>query len=76
MDNHVHLLATPPQAGAIPRLMQKLGRGYVGQFNARHRRTGTLWEGRYKASLVDSGNYVLQCHRHIELDSRPRLHDR
>ncbi|WP_337999104.1 transposase [Rhodanobacter thiooxydans] len=51
MDNHVHLLATPPEAGAIARLMQKLGRSYVGQFNARHRRTGTLWEGRYKACL-------------------------
>ncbi|MEG3190832.1 hypothetical protein [Lysobacter sp. D1-1-M9] len=37
MDNHVHLLATPPEAGAVARLMQKLGRQYVGQFNARHR---------------------------------------
>ncbi|MEP7186970.1 MAG: transposase, partial [Rhodanobacter sp.] len=54
MDNHVHLLATPPEIGAVAHFMQKLGRGYVGQFNARHRRTGTLWEGRYKASLVDS----------------------
>ena len=67
MDNHVHLLATPPQIGAIARLMQKLGRGYVSQFNARHRRTGTLWEGRYKARLVDSENYVLHCHHYIEL---------
>ena len=49
MDNHVHLLATPPEAGATGRMMQLLGRHYVGQFNARHRRTGTLWEGRYKA---------------------------
>ena len=49
MDNHVHLLATPPEADAIARMMQRLGRQYVGQFNARHRRTGTLWEGRYKA---------------------------
>ncbi len=68
MDNHVHLLATPPEIGALALLMQKLGRSYVGQFNARHQRTGTLWEGRYKASLVDSQNYVLHCHRYIELN--------
>ncbi len=68
MDNHVHLLATPPEIGAVAHFMQKLGRGYVGQFNARHRRTGTLWEGRYKASLVDSESYVLRCHRYIELN--------
>jgi putative transposase len=68
MDNHVHLLATPPKIGAVARFMQKLGRGYVGQFNARHRRTGTLWKGRYKASVVDSESYVLQCHRYIELN--------
>lgn len=42
MDNHVHLLLTPPAIGAASQLMQKLGRQYVGQFNARHRRTGTL----------------------------------
>ena len=46
MDNHVHLLATPPELGALGRMMQKLGRHYVGLFNARHGRTGTLWEGR------------------------------
>ncbi|MBA2079608.1 transposase [Rhodanobacter sp. PCA2] len=76
MDNHVHLLATPPEAGAIARLMQKLGRCYVAQFNARHRRTGTLWEGRYKACLVDSESYVLQCMRYIDLNPvRARLTD-
>jgi putative transposase len=42
VDNHVHLLVTPPEAGDVARLMQKLGRQYVGQFNARHRRIGTL----------------------------------
>lgn len=46
MGNHVHLLITPPEMDAVASLVQKLGRGYVGQFNARHRRTGTLWEGR------------------------------
>lgn len=76
MDNHAHLLITPPEVGAIARLMQKLGRSYVGQFNARHRRTGTLWEGRYKASLVDSESYVLHCHRYIDLNPvRARMTD-
>ena len=68
MDNHAHLLMTPPETGAIARLMQKLGRKYVGRFNARHHRTGTLWEGRYKACLVDSDSYALHCHRYIDLN--------
>jgi putative transposase len=56
--------------------MQKLGRSYVGQFNARHRRTGTLWEGRHKVSLVDSESHVLHCHRYIELNPvRARMTD-
>jgi putative transposase len=76
MDNHAHLLVTPPGTGAISRLMQKLGRGYVGQFNARHQRTGTLWEGRYKACLVDNESYVLRCHRYIDLNPvRARMVD-
>ena len=76
MDNHVHLLATPPEAGALARLMQKLGRGYVGQFNARHGRTGTLWEGRYKACLVDGNDYLLRCTRYIDLNPvRARMTD-
>ncbi|MGY1520253.1 transposase [Luteimonas sp. A482] len=76
MDNHVHLLATPPEAGAITRLMQRLGRQYVGLFNARHGRSGTLWEGRYKACLVDSERYVLACYCYIELNPvRARMTD-
>ena len=76
MDNHVHLLATPPEAGALGRLMQKLGRQYVGLFNARHGRTGTLWEGRYKACLVDSADYLLRCVRYIDLNPvRARMTD-
>lgn len=56
--------------------MQKLGRQYVGQFNARHRRTGTLWEGRYKACLIDSESYVLRCARYIDLNPvRARMTD-
>jgi putative transposase len=49
-------------------MMQRLGRSYVALFNARHGRTGTLWEGRYKSCLVDSTNYVLTCYRYIELN--------
>lgn len=76
MDNHVHLLATPPEPGEVARLMQKLGRQYVGQFNARHRRTGTLWEGRYKACLVDTADYLLRCVRYIDLNPvRARITD-
>lgn len=76
MDNHTHLLATPPTAGDIGQLMQRLGRQYVGLFNARHGRTGTLWEGRYKACLVDSDRYVLTCQRYIELNPvRARITD-
>lgn len=68
MDNHVHLLITPPAVGALSRLMQQLGRRYVGQFNARHGRTGTLWEGRFKACLVESDVHLLHCYRYIELN--------
>lgn len=68
MTNHVHLLATPSEVGAVSRMMQAIGRRYVGCFNARYRRTGTLWEGRYKAALVDSEHYVLACYRYIELN--------
>lgn len=76
MDNHVHLLATAPEVGRISRLMQKLGRQYVGQFNARHKRSGTLWEGRYKSCLVDSRDYLLGCYRYIDLNPvRARMTD-
>ncbi|MEO7199261.1 MAG: transposase [Dokdonella sp.] len=69
MDNHVHLLLTPPDIGRVAVMMQKLERGYVGQSNARHRRTGTFWEGRYKSCLVDSQSYLVHCYRYIELNT-------
>ncbi len=68
MNNHVHLLLTPGEAGAVSRMMHTFARNYVGWFNGRHGRTGTLWEGRYKACLVDSGAYFLACSRYIELN--------
>ena len=68
MTNHVHLLASPAHAQALPRMMQTLGRRYVGRFNFLHRRTGTLWEGRYKATLVDTEAYLFCCLRYVELN--------
>ena len=76
MTNHVHLLVTPNEVGAVSRLMQTFGRKYAGLFNGRHGRTGTLWEGRYKSCLVDSERYVLTCYRYIELNPvRARMVD-
>jgi len=68
MTNHVHLLVTPPDVGHVSRMMQALGRRYVRYINQAHHRTGTLWEGRYKACLVASDSHLLQCHRYIELN--------
>ncbi len=68
MTNHVHLLVTPVSMGGVSRMMQGIGRWYVAEFNIRHGRTGTLWEGRYKSCLVDTECYVLACYRYIELN--------
>ncbi len=68
MTNHVHFLATPHNENGISKMMQMIGRYYVQYFNARYDRTGTLWEGRYKATLVDTTNYLLTCMRYIELN--------
>ena len=53
MPNHFHLLVTPQTEQGVPQLMQALGRSYVRYFNARHGRTGTLWEGRYRSTVVE-----------------------
>ncbi len=68
MTNHVHLLVTPHTKEGIGKMMQMLGRYYVQYFNYRYKRTGTLWEGRYKATLIDTENYLLTCMRYIELN--------
>ena len=68
MTNHVHLLMMPDDSSGISRVMQSLGRRYVQQINTRYRRTGTLWEGRHKSSLVDTDKYFLTCMRYIELN--------
>ena len=68
MTNHVHLLVTPAEDDGISRMMQPLGRRYVRYFNHVHGRTGTLWEGRFRACLVQDAEYLLQFHRYTELN--------
>jgi putative transposase len=68
MTNHVHLLITPLQQQSLSLTMQTLGRKYVRYINGVYRRTGTLWEGRYKSAIIDSERYLLTCSRYIELN--------
>jgi len=68
MTNHVHLLLTPAAPGATGAMLQEIGRRYVRVINTMHGRTGTLWEGRFKSSLVDTETYLLRCQRYIELN--------
>lgn len=68
MTNHVHLLVTPFVKHGISHMMQDLGRKYVSYINHSYKRSGTLWEGRYKASLVQTEAYLLTCMRYIELN--------
>lgn len=68
MTNHVHLLLTPKDAKAVPKLLIALGRRYVQYINVSYRRTGTLWDSRYKSSLIQAETYLLACQRYIELN--------
>lgn len=68
MTNHVHLLVTPERKRSLPSMMQDMGRAYVQRLNFRYRRSGTLWEGRYKASVIQTDEYLLACQRYIELN--------
>ena len=68
MTNHVHLLLTPKKAEGVPQLIIALGRRYVQYINKTYRRTGTLWDSRYKSSLIQAENYLLTCQRYIELN--------
>jgi putative transposase len=68
MSNHVHLLATPREDGAVSKMMQYLGRTYVRHINSKYRRSGTLWEGRFRSCLVQEETYLLVCQRYIELN--------
>src|SRR6478736_10131315 len=68
MSNHFHLLATPETVEGIPQTMQAVGRRYVRHFNAKHGRTGTLWEGRYKSTLIQAERHLLACMAYMDLN--------
>ena len=68
MTNHVHLLASPSDEASAPKTMQSVGRRYVQYFNFTYQRTGTLWEGRYRSTVIDAEAYLLTCMRYIELN--------
>lgn len=67
MTDHIQVLASPETEFSVPKTMQSVGRRYVQYFNSRYRRSGTLWEGRYRATVVDAANYLFECMRYIEL---------
>lgn len=67
LPNQIQIIATPRIDKGISSMMQSLGRRYVQYVNHRYKRSGTLWEGRYKSSLIDSENYLLTCYRYVEL---------
>lgn len=68
MTNHVHLLMTPEQEQPIPRIMISIGRRYVEYFITTYRRTGSLWDSRYKSFIIQTETYLLIRQRHIELN--------
>lgn len=68
MPNHIHLLVTPADTVGLGKLMQWVGRYYVPYFNQRYSWVGTLWQGRYRATVIDSEKYFLTCSRYIELN--------
>jgi putative transposase len=68
MTNHIHILATPRFENSISKVFQSVGRKYVQYFNHTYKRSGTLWEGRYRATVVDSEQYLLKVMQYIELN--------
>lgn len=68
MGNHFHLLATPQTADGLPQMMQAVGRRYVRYFNDVQQRSGTLWEGRYRSTLIQAERYLLPCMAYIDLN--------
>jgi putative transposase len=68
MGNHFHLLLTPQEGEGLPRMMQAVGRSYVQYFNRQHQRSGTLWEGRYRSTVLQTERYLLQCMAYIDLN--------
>ena len=68
MTNHIHLLATPLYADSISKTLQSVGRRYVQYFNFTYKRTGTLWEGRYRSTVVDTELYLLKLMHYIDMN--------
>ncbi len=68
MSNHFHLLVTPTTETGLPQMMQAVGRRYVRLFNDTHGRSGTLWEGRYRSTLIETEPYLLTCMAYIDLN--------
>ena len=68
MTNHFHLLATPKTDTGLPLLMQAVGRSYVRYFNHQQGRSGSLWEGRYRSTLIQTDRYLLACMAYIDLN--------
>ena len=68
MPNHFHLLATPQATDGLPQMMQAVGRRYVQYFNRRHLRSGTLWEGRYRSTVLQAARYLLPCMVYMDLN--------
>jgi len=68
MTNHIHILCTPLEDGGVSKMMQSIGRRYVQYFNYQYKRSGTLWEGRYKSCLIEAENYLIGVYRYIELN--------
>ncbi|MGV8892808.1 MAG: transposase [Burkholderiaceae bacterium] len=66
MENHIHLLATPTEEAGLGRMMQWVGRHYVPYFNRKHDHIGTLWQGRFKTSVIEAPRYLLTCYRYLE----------
>ncbi len=68
MTNHVHMLLTPRDKDSVGQLMKRLGQRYVQYINRMYRRSGTLWEGRFRSCIAQEDNYLLHCQRYIELN--------
>jgi len=67
LSNHIYILATPTTLNGISQLMKGVGQRYVSYINKLEKRSGTLWDGRYKASLIEDGHYLIDCMRYIEM---------
>jgi putative transposase len=68
MSNHIHLLLTPSEAGSVAGLMRSMGSRFVRYWNTRHRRSGTLWNGRFNSAIVSTDRYFLLCSRYIDMN--------